>query len=63
MDTERRSIRINLLFTPSLKKNLEKIAQVKRTSLNDLINKELENVVIAHNDDIKKYDAFYGDEN
>ncbi|MBR1731568.1 MAG: hypothetical protein IJ725_03970 [Ruminococcus sp.] len=46
-----------------MKKNLEKIAQVKRTSLNDLINKELENVVIAHNDDIKKYDAFYGDEN
>lgn len=61
-DKETKSIRLNLLIKPSTKKDLEKLATVDRTSINDLINRALEEYITTRAEDIAKYNSFYGEE-
>lgn len=61
-DKETKSIRLNLLIKPSTKKDLEKLATVDRTSINDLINRALEEYITTRAEDVTKYNSFYGEE-
>ena len=58
---ENKSVRINLLFRPSTKKNIEKLAYVNRTSINDFINTVMDEYIAAHPDEIAKYDSFFSE--
>lgn len=58
---ENKSVRINLLFRPSTKKNIEKLAYVNRTSINDFINTVMDEYISAHPDEIAKYDSFFSE--
>lgn len=60
--TETKTARVNLLFRPSLKQNLEKLAQMKRTSFNDLMNTMAAEYVEAHQDEIDKFNEFFGED-
>ena len=60
---ETKTKRVNLLFRPSTKKNIEKLAFVNHTSLNDLISTVMEEYVAAHAADIERYNSFFGEEN
>lgn len=53
---EAKSKRLNLLLYPSLHTDLEKIAYVKRCSVNDLINSTMRAYVARHGEDLAKYD-------
>ncbi|MEM1506253.1 toxin-antitoxin system HicB family antitoxin [Domibacillus sp. 8LH] len=53
--TETKSKRLNLLVTPSLHVNLKKVATMEETSVNDLINRVLNEYVEDKNDLIEKY--------
>lgn len=53
---EAKSKRLNLLLYPSLHTDLEKIAYVKRCSVNDLINSAMRAYVSKHGEDLAKYD-------
>ena len=59
---ERKSKRLNLLLKPSLFEDLRKIAQLQRTSVNDLINTVLEAYRGEHTEDIEKYKAVFESE-
>lgn len=59
---EAKSVRLNLLTKPSIKKNLEKLATVSRVSVNELINQVLQEYIATKSDDIEKYNSFYGEE-
>lgn len=61
-DKETKSVRLNLLIKPSTKKDLEKLATVDRTSINDLINRALEEYITTRAEDVAKYNSFYGEE-
>ena len=41
-DKEVKSVRVNLLFKPSVKDSMDKLAKMKQTSLNNLIGEILE---------------------
>ena len=56
---ENKSVRINLLFRPSTKKNIEKLAYVNHTSTNDFINTVMDEYIAAHAEEITKYDRFF----
>ena len=58
---ENKSVRINLLFRPSTKRNIEKLAFVNHTSTNDFINTVMDKYIAAHADEIAKYDSFFGE--
>lgn len=58
---ENKSVRINLLFRPNTKKNIEKLALVNQTSINDFINTVLDEYIAAHADEIAKYDSFFSE--
>lgn len=58
---ERKSVRVNLLFRPSTKENIEKLAHLNRTSINDFINTVLDAYIEEHRADIAKYDSFYNE--
>lgn len=58
---EKRDARANLLFTKKTKANLEKIATMDRTSVNDIVNKLLEEYLETRQEDIKRYDEFFKD--
>ena len=57
--SEKKSVRINLLFRPSTKRNIEKLAYVNQTSTNDFINTVMDEYIAAHADEIAKYDSFF----
>ena len=59
---ERKSKRLNLLLKPSLFEDLRKIAQLQRTSVNDLINTVLEAYTGDHAEDIEKYNTVWESE-
>lgn len=61
-DKETKSVRLNLLIKPSTKKDLEKIATINRTSINDLINRALEEYITTKAEDIAKFNSVYGEE-
>jgi len=58
---ERKSVRINLLFRPSTKKSIEKLAYLSHTSTNDFINTVLDEYIAAHAEDIAKYDSIFSE--
>ena len=58
---ETKSVRINLLFRPSTKKNIEKLAFVNHTSTNDFINNVVDAYIAAHADEIARYDSFFNE--
>lgn len=58
---ENKSVRINLLFRPSTKRNIKKLALVNQTSINDLINTVMDEYIAAHADEIAKYDSFFSE--
>ena len=58
---EKRDARANLLFTKTTKESLEKLAIVDRTSVNDIVNKLLEESIATRQKDIARYDEFFKD--
>jgi allophanate hydrolase subunit 1 len=59
---ETKSVRVNLLFRPTVKRNIEKIAHMRQTSVNDLINMVMAEYIEAHQDEIDEYNRVFGDE-
>ena len=59
---ELRSERIALLVTPTLRKKLEKVSAVQRTSMNNVINDAIETYLDAHQNDIQRFNDFFGEE-
>ena len=51
--------RMNLTFQPSTVEAIDKIAFLRRTSVNDLINTVLKEYAAAHTDEIQKYDTIF----
>lgn len=62
MSGEPRSERVAVLMTPTTKANLEKIALVNKTSVNMVINNALDNLLKEHQNDIQRYNDFFGEE-
>jgi len=56
---ERKSKRLNLLLQPSVLDNLSKIAHMKHTSVNDLINSVLKNYAETEKDIINTHDKIF----
>lgn len=56
---EAKTRRMNLTFQPSTVEAIDKIAFLRRTSVNDLINTVLKEYAAAHTDEIQKYDAIF----
>lgn len=59
---ESKSKRLNLLVYPGVYEDLFKVATMKRTSVNDLINTILRDYTEAEADTIKKYDTVFSGE-
>ncbi|MBR6151476.1 MAG: hypothetical protein IKQ25_09365 [Lachnospiraceae bacterium] len=59
---ERRTERLNLLVGPSAKADLHKIAHMKRTSANNLINHMIDKYIEDNQAVIEKYDAIFGED-
>ena len=59
---ETKSVRVNLLFRPTTKRNIEKLAFVNKTSINDFIHIVLEEYIAAHSKDLDKYNQFFTEE-
>jgi predicted HicB family RNase H-like nuclease len=57
---ERKSKRLNLLLQPSVVEKVEKIATMKRTSLNDLINTLLKEFISREAETLSRYDEVFG---
>lgn len=56
---ETKSVRVNLLFRPTTKRNIEKLATMDQTSLNDLINTAMEQYIQTRSKDLEKYDRIF----
>jgi hypothetical protein len=56
---ELKNQRLNLLLKPTVLKNLKKIAHIKRTSVNSLINNIAENYILSEAKIVKLYDELY----
>lgn len=59
---EKKTTRVNLLFRPSTKKNIEKLAYLNKTSTNDFINIILDEYIESHKEDIDRYNAFFNEQ-
>lgn len=59
---ESKSKRLNLLVYPGVYEDLTKVATMKRTSVNDLINTILKDYTEAEADTVKKYDSVFSGE-
>ena len=59
---ETKSKRLNLLIKPSTHKDIGKIATMQRVSLNELINKVLEDYAASNQDKIEAYNKTFGEE-
>jgi hypothetical protein len=57
---ERKSRRLNLLLQPSLLDNAAKIARMKQTSVNDLINSVLRSYIEHESAVIERYEEVFG---
>lgn len=60
---ETKSKRLNLLIRPDLMNDFIKIACMRRTSGNDLINRLVEECVIKETSLVLEYDRMFGDDN
>lgn len=58
---EKKTTRVNLLFRPSTKQNIEKLAYLNKTSINDFINTILDEYIEAHKEDIERYNSFFNE--
>lgn len=58
---ELKNQRLNLLLKPTVLKNLKKIAHIKRTSVNSLINNIAENYILSEVKIVDLYDELYQD--
>ena len=59
-DQQTKSKRLNLLLRPALLEDLKKIAAMRQTSVNDLINTVLAEFTEHETDQIEKYDSVFG---
>lgn len=59
---EARSERIAVFLTPKTKENLGKIAMVQRSSMNLVINAAIEKYLEENQNDIQRYNDFFGEE-
>lgn len=59
---ERKSKRLNLLLQPSILDDLTKVAYMRQTSVNDLINTTLKALVKAEASTVDKYNQIFGGE-
>ena len=57
-----RSERVAVLMTATVKENLTKVAMVQRTSVNLIINTAISKYLEEHQNDIQRYNAFFGEE-
>lgn len=62
MRGEPRSERIAVLITQTTRGNLDKVAMVQRTSVNDVVNAALAEYLEKHKNDIERYNSFFGEE-
>ncbi|NTV99003.1 MAG: hypothetical protein HGA70_07560 [Chlorobiaceae bacterium] len=60
-ENETKSKRLNLLIRPSLMKNFMKIAYMRRTSINDLINRLIDDCVKKDAAMVEEYDKLFKD--
>ena len=59
---EVKSVRVNLLFRPTVKRNIEKLAQMRQTSINDLCNVVMAEYIEEHYSEIEKYNEVFGED-
>lgn len=57
-----RTERLAVLTTPKIRTDLEKIAAVNRESVNSAINDALLEYLENHQDEIDRFNAFFGEE-
>jgi predicted HicB family RNase H-like nuclease len=57
---ETKSKRLNLLLQPSVVADMEKIAAMKRSSVNDLINTVLKDFILQEADTLVRYEEVFG---
>lgn len=62
MKGEPRSERVAVFMTMTDKVNLTKVAMVQRTSVNLIINTAISEYLEKHQDEIQRYNAFFGEE-
>lgn len=58
---ETKTKRLNLLMFPSVCEDISKIAAMKRSSVNDLINTILQQYIADNQELVKKYDDVFND--
>lgn len=63
IERERKTKRLNLLLRPSVMENLQKIAVMQRTSVNDLINEVMLDYTRKHKDQVLQHDEIFGASN
>lgn len=57
-----RSERMVAFVTEKTRADLQKVAMVQRTSMNELLNVAIEWLLKEHQNDIQRYNAFFGEE-
>lgn len=57
-----RSERMVAFVTEKTRADLQKVAMVQRTSMNELLNVAIEWLLREHQNDIQRYNAFFGEE-
>lgn len=57
-----RSERVVVLMTPKTKKELEKLVLMHKSSLSSTIDNAVANYLETYQDDIQRYNAFFGEE-
>ena len=62
MGGDPKSERFVVLMTTATKENLTKVAMVHRTSVNLTINAAISEYLEKHQNDIERYNAFFGEE-
>lgn len=59
---EPRSERMTVLVTPRTRQDLTKVATVRRTSVNEIINVLIADYLERNQNDIERYNNFFGEE-
>lgn len=54
--------RVAVLMSPPTKQDIEKVAAVQRSSMNRVILEAISDYLEKHQDDIQRYNAFFGEE-
>ena len=62
MKGDTRRDRVAVLMTTTMKENLTKVAMVQRTSVNLAIVTAISEYLEKHQNDIQRYNAFFGEE-